>query len=243
LKELPVTRDPKAVTPRTRRLAAALVLALATAVPAHAEGPIVELIAAVKPSVVAVGGAGGFVGSGFAVGEGAHVLTALHTLRGISGGLAVRAGQGDAARMVRATQVASDPDNDLALLKIEGEALPPLRLFLGRQLSEGEEVALSGFPADPGHGAYPVTHRGVISSVRPVPGLAAQPVTAYQLDATGFSGAAGGPVVDPADGAVVGVINEAYSPGGVSAPERPGISFAMPIAPAIALLKKVGLEP
>jgi S1-C subfamily serine protease len=244
MKEASVTRDPKALPFRARRIAAALAVVMAAAAPARAEGPIVELIAAVKPSVVAVGGDGTPVGSGFAVGDGAHVLTALHLLRGSAGGLSVRTGQGEGARVQRATQVAADPDNDLALLKIEGAPLPPLRLFLGRQLSEGEEVAVSFFPADPSHGPYPVTHRGVISSIRPVPGVAARPVTAYQLDAAIVPGGTGGPVVDPADGAVVGVVNGAYAPGGPASPEPPpGVTFAMPIPPAIDLLRKAGQEP
>ena len=58
-------------------------------------------------------------------------------------------------------------------------------------------------------------------------------------------GNSGGPMVDPADGAVVGVINSTYvQETKESAADRPsGITFAMPIPPAIEMLRKAGLEP
>ena len=71
-----------------RRLMLAAFLAFA-AMPARADGPIVELIAAVKPSVVAIGTheetrrpPDVILGTGFAVGDGGHILTALHVVRG-----------------------------------------------------------------------------------------------------------------------------------------------------------------
>lgn len=250
-----------------RPVLAALALLFAAAVPARADGPIVELIAAVKPSVVAIGThedtrrpSDVILGTGFAVGDGGHILTALHVVRGApAGSLSIYVGTGDNAEIFRVKQVAADADNDMALLKIEGRKLPALRLFLGKPLSEGEEVAFTGYPVGAVYGLYPATHRGIVSAVTPIARAQVRPgdltpdmikaldkkIMAYQLDATSFPGNSGGPMVDPADGAVVGVINSTYvQETKDSVADRPsGITFAMPIQPAIDMLKKAGLEP
>jgi serine protease Do len=250
-----------------RRILAAIGMLFLTAVPARADGPIVELIAAVKPSVVAIGTHDDtsrppdvILGTGFAVGDGGHILTALHVVRGApAGSLSIYVGQGDDAEIFPVKQVAADPDNDMALLKIEGKTLPALRLFLGKPLSEGEEVAFTGYPVGAVYGLYPATHRGIVSAVTPIARAQVKPgdltpdmikaidkkIMAYQLDATSFPGNSGGPLVDPADGAVVGVIDSTYvQETKDSAADRPsGITFAMPIPPAIEMLKKAGLEP
>lgn len=249
-----------------RRLMLAAFLAFA-AVPARADGPIVELIAAVKPSVVAIGTHEDMrrppdviLGTGFAVGDGGHILTALHVVRGApAGSLSIYVGQGDDAEIFRVKQIAADADNDMALLKIEGKTLPALRLFTGKPLSEGEEVAFTGYPVGAVYGLYPATHRGIVSAVTPIARSQVKPgdltpemiraldrkIMAYQLDATSFPGNSGGPMVDPADGTVVGVINSTYvQETKDSAADRPsGITFAMPIQPAIEMLRRAGLEP
>jgi len=236
------TAKPK---PRMRMAAAAAVLLLAgVAAPARAEGPIVELIAAVKPSVVAIGAGDDILGSGFAVGDGAHVLTALHVLRGAPRGrLAIRIGQGAAAETAEVKQVAADEENDLALLRIEGRTLPALRLFLGKPLSEGEEVAFTGYAIRPVDQLYASTRRGIVSAIAPV-GWGGMKPGAYQLDVNGVPGDSGGPVVDPSDGAVVGIVNAAHAGRDDDGADRPsGLTFALPIPPAIEFLKKAGLEP
>ena len=249
-----------------RRLLLAVFLALA-AMPARAEGPVVELIAAVKPSVVAIGTheetrrpQDVILGTGFAVGDGGHILTALHVVRGApAGSLSIYVGQGDDAEIFRVRQITADADNDMALLKIEGKTLPALRLYLGKELFEGEEVAFTGYPVGAVYGLYPATHRGIISAITPIARSQVKPgdltpdmiraidkkIMAYQLDATSFPGNSGGPLVEPAEGAVVGVINSTYvQETKDSAADRPsGITFAMPIPPAIEMLKKAGLEP
>ena len=248
-----------------RHLFLAAMLAFA-ALPARAEG-ITALIAAVKPSVVAIGThevtrrpPDTILGAGFAVGDGSHILTALHVVRGApAASLSIYVGQGDDAQIVRATQVAADQDNDMALLRIEGKALRPLRLSTGNALEEGEEVAFTGYPVGAVYGLYPATHRGIVSAVTPIARAQVKPgdltpdmiraidrkIMAYQLDATSFPGNSGGPMVSPASGAVVGVINSTYvQETKDSAANRPsGITFAMPIQPAVEMLRRAGLQP
>jgi S1-C subfamily serine protease len=250
-----------------RKILAVITLFAAMAGPARADGAIVELIAAVKPSVVAIGTheetrrpVDQILGTGFAVGDGNHIMTALHVVRGApAGSLSIYVGQGDNAAIYPIKQVAADADNDMALMKIEGKKLPPLRMFMGKVLEEGEEVAFTGYPIGAVYGLYPATHRGIISAVTPIARAQVSPgdltpemikaldkkIMAYQLDATSFPGNSGGPLVDPSDGSVVGVINSTYvQETKEHALDRPsGITFAMPIPAAIEMLRKAGLEP
>ena len=85
-----------------------------------------------------------------------------------AGSLSIYVGQGDDAEIFRVKQVAADADNDMALLKIEGKKLPALRLFMGKPLSEGEEVAFTGYPVGAVYGLYPATHRGIVSAITQV---------------------------------------------------------------------------
>jgi S1-C subfamily serine protease len=242
-------------------------LVLAFGATAARADSIVELIAHVKPSVVAVGShdparrpVDDIQGTGFAVGDGKHVLTALHVVRSAGvGTLSAYVGKGDDAVVVPLVQVAVDEAHDMALLKLDGDALPALRLWVGDQLFEGQEVAFTGFPIGAVYGLYPATHRGIISAITPtaraqsrsgdltpemIRALERQTM-AYQLDATSFPGNSGGPLVDPADGTVVGIVNSTFvRETKERALDRPsGVTFAMPITPAVEMLRKAGLEP
>ncbi len=109
--------------------------------PAHAG--LEELIAAAKPSVVAVGVFSptssprfGFRGSGFVVGAGNLVVTNAHVLPevippgGSEGSLVVvvpTQGGGSATAGRGATLLGLDREHDLALLRIDGAPIPPWR--------------------------------------------------------------------------------------------------------------------
>ncbi|MBI1181721.1 MAG: trypsin-like serine protease [Alphaproteobacteria bacterium] len=246
-----------------------LIVAIAAALavsPARADS-VVELVAHVKPSVVAVGThdparqqVDDILGTGFAVGDGTHILTALHVVRAAGGaGLSVYVGQGDDATIYGVTQIVADEAHDMALLTVDGAKLPALHLFLGPKLDEGQEVAFIGFPIGAVYGLYPATHRGIVSAITPIARTQVKSgdltpdmiraiddkVIAYQLDATSFPGNSGGPLVDPSDGSVVGIVDSTFVQSTKEhALDRPsGITFAMPIPPAVEMLKKAGLEP
>lgn len=227
-----------------------------------------DLIAAARPSVVPVGTFSAtdnprfaFRGTGFAVGDGTLVVTNFHVLPSAvetagAPTLMVQAPRGPGAFEGRiARVVASDRARDLALLKIEGEALPALPLAEGALAREGLGIALIGFPIGGILGFSPVTHRGIISSITTIalPAPTAQrleeraiarlrdgPFEVYQLDATAYPGNSGGPVFDISTGRVVGVINMVLVRGTrESALSQPtGISYAIPVRFVRELLER-----
>jgi len=225
---------------------------------ASVAGGLPELVAAARGSIVPVGLYSAtdnprfaFRGTGFAVGDGLHVVTNFHVLPEAGdapGGptmmaLVPRGGGEHDPRMARV--VGTDRVHDLALLRIDGEPLKPLTLASDALAPEGTAVALIGFPVGGVLGFSPVTHRGIVSSVTRIalPAPTAQRLDAraiarlregafdvYQLDATAYPGNSGGPVFDTATGAVIGVVNMVLVRGTrESALSQPtGISYAIP---------------
>ena len=219
-----------------RALPALIALGLASVAPAvHAGLP--EVVAALKPSVVAVGTYNplasprfNFRGTGFIVGDGRQLATNAHVLpedTGARGQLVLqfagnRNAAGDRVPETRAlTVLAVDPTHDLALLQITGAPLPAVTLADG-PAREGQAVAFTGFPIGGLLGFSPVTHRGSISSITPIalpPPNARQLDAAavarlrqgafdiYQLDGTAYPGNSGGPLFDIETGQVLGVVN------------------------------------
>ena len=208
---------------------------IVTAHPVQAGLP--EVVAALKPSVVAVGTYDAlanprfnFRGTGFIVGDGrmlatnAHVLPEETALRQrlvlqIAGN---RNASGDRVPETRPlTVLAVDPVHDLALLQISGAPLPAATLADGTA-REGQAVAFTGFPIGGLLGFSPVTHRASLSSITPIalpPPNARQldaaavsrlrqgPFDIYQLDGTAYPGNSGGPLFDVDTGQVLGVVN------------------------------------
>jgi WD40 repeat protein/S1-C subfamily serine protease len=104
----------------------------------------------------------------------------------------------------RAELVASDPDRDLAVLKVTGfDGLPkPLDLAQKPELVETTAVAILGFPLGEKLGKNITISKGAISSLR----LNEQGEPAVvQIDANINPGQSGGPVVD-SQGRLVGVL-------------------------------------
>ena len=243
-------------------------LVLCLLVPLAAVAGLEELIVTAKPSVVAVGVYNatnsprfGFRGTGFVVGKGDMVVTNAHVLPDPlptreQGVLAIVTPKGGAGQQMRnATLLGMDRAHDLALLRIEGAALPALPLADGgTSPREGMSVAIIGYPIGGVLGFTPVTHRGIVSSITaivlPAPNsqaLNAQAIKQlrqgsfdiYQLDATAYPGNSGSPVLDVASGQVVAVINMVLVKGSKeSALTHPsGISYAIPVRFVNDLLK------
>ncbi len=226
-----------------------------------------DLIQAAKPSVVAVGTYKatdsprfGFRGTGFVVGAGDMVITNAHVLPApdaadASSDLAIHTARTSADSQSRdATLLAVDRAHDLALLRIEGPALPALKLSDGEHMREGMSVALIGYPIGGVLGFTPVTHRGIVASITAIvlPAPSSQALNAqavarirqgsfdiYQLDATAYPGNSGSPVFDIESGEVVAVINMVLVKGSKESALRypTGISYAIPVRFVNELLK------
>lgn len=232
-----------------------------------ARADLAEVLPRIKPSIVAVGTfqrtrspAFRFLGTGFAVGNGSLVATNAHVIaKAVTGDqmevLAVVLPGGDKSVVRRATQVASDRNSDLAVLRVEGAPLPPLPLAGGELVAEGRNIAFTGFPIGGALGLSPVTHRGIIAAVTPIgiPQANSQQLSpalvrrladgafrVYQLDATAYPGNSGSPMFDAETGEVLGIVNMVFVKGTkenvLSSPS--GISYAIPVSYLRALLKE-----
>jgi S1-C subfamily serine protease len=199
-----------------------------------AAASLIDTIERVKPSVVMVGtfdplGSPQFVlrGTGFAVGDGHVIATNAHVVGSAGDGkpamLVVETSLGESGRSRRAAYVWKvDKMHDLALLKIDGPALPALAFGDSGAVKEGLEVAFTGFPIGNILGFVPVTHHGMVSAVTPIalPSGNSGRLTAavirrlksgafdiFQLDATAYPGNSGGPLFNVDTGEVIGIIN------------------------------------
>ena len=169
------------------------------------------------------------LGTGFAVGDGTLVATNAHVVpdsldaEGFER-LIVFVGHGSNPSARTARVVATDPIHDLALLRVEGPAIPPLALVEAHPVREGEAIAFTGFPIGAVLGLHPVTHQGIISALTPtaIPAPSSghlsgrqiralkDPYIVYQLDATAYPGNSGSPVYLAESGAVVAVLNKVF---------------------------------
>ncbi|MEH6567740.1 MAG: serine protease [Halioglobus sp.] len=196
------------------------------------------------------GDAVSYRGTGFVVGNGMQVVTNAHVIPekldvDNNQSLAIFSGRGAKATAHIARVVRTDKEHDLALLEIQGVALPAMQLGDSASVREGQEVAFTGFPIGMVLGLYPVTHLGIVAAITPM----ARPVEnartmnaaqmrrlrnlfdAFQLDATAYPGNSGSPVFEPNTGRVLGVINSVLvKESKESILEKPsGISYAIPV--------------
>lgn len=246
-----------------------LLAALASIAPGWARAQHAEIVAKVKPSVVAVGTfqrtrspAFVFRGTGFAVGDGSLVVTNAHVL---PASLAedqfetlavVLPGQERTENGRSAVRVALDRERDLAVLRVAGTPLPALKVGDGSKVREGDTFLFTGYPIGNVLGAYPVTHRAMVSSIVPlaipsgsasqldsrvVRRLAGGAFPIFQIDATAYPGNSGSPLIEPTSGEVVAVINMVLVRGtreaGLAQPT--GITYAIPAQHVRALLANV----
>lgn len=234
-----------------------------------ARADIVELLPRIKPAVVGVGSLHPLqspriklMGTGFVVADGRHVVTNAHvppslveSEKGESVAVFLRGPGGVTVR--KAEKIASDPERDLALLRIEGEALPTLKIGNDGRAREGQLYYFTGYPIGAVLGLHPATHRAGLAAIAPVfsqpasikgltPKLikqAGDPFTIFQLDATAYPGNSGSPLYDGETGEVIGVINSVFVKGAKENALRDpsGITYAIPARYVNALLEKAGL--
>ncbi len=228
-----------------------------------------ETIIKIKPSIVGIGTYQKMksppltlMGTGFVVSDGLHIVTNAHVIPETLNlekmeKQVVITGHDSKPEIRDATVIAKDKDYDLALLKINGPALPALQLGSSNTVREGKRMAYTGFPIGMILGFYPVTHQATISSITPIIRPAhntaqldaklirqlQSPFMVFQLDGVAYPGNSGSPLYDPDTGLVYGIINMVYVKGkkeaALSAPS--GISYAIPGKYIVNLLRKSNL--
>ncbi|MFF5448253.1 S1C family serine protease [Streptomyces sp. NPDC012888] len=209
----------------------------------------------VGPSVVRIdtrGGGGQSTGSGVVITGDGEVVTNNHV---ISGASEIQVTTSDGKKYA-AKLVGTDPDKDLALIRLEGaKGLKPARLGDSGKLRVGEEVVAIGSPdrltgtvtsgivsaldrevnvpkskspqGERGSGGWPFSFDG-----RQFNGDTGSDTTSYkaiQTDASLNPGNSGGALVNMA-GEVVGMPSAIYSPGNDSSTAGSvGLGFAIPV--------------
>src|SRR6185295_16817432 len=169
------------------------------------------------------------IGSGVIIDPDGYIVTNAHVLRGahriqvkipaaVSDETTDSSLVGGRGRTMEARIIGSDPDIDLALLKIEARGLPALPLSDYNKLRQGEVVFAFGSP----EGLQDSVTMGVVSAVARQPDADSSMVF-VQTDAPINPGSSGGPLVN-VDGEVVGINTFIVTEGG----GNEGLGFAIP---------------
>jgi putative serine protease PepD len=200
---------------------------------------IVRVASQVKPSVVTImttDSASGSphsvqstgAGSGFIVTAAGLILTNNHVVTGSSSLVVVL----DDTRQLPATVVATDPQHDLALIKINATGLTPVALGDSSAIQVGQLAIAIGSPL--GTFTDSVT-QGIVSGVNRsitvgdrVTGTQEDLSGLIQTDASINPGNSGGPLLD-ASGSVIGIVT-------ASASNAQDVGFAIPINQAKSLI-------
>ncbi|MGN6636408.1 MAG: S1C family serine protease [Oryzihumus sp.] len=205
---------------------------------------LADVAARIRSSVVALNvsttvpdGVGGTMthkvaGTGFAFDRSGDIATNAHV---VSGARAVTVTLPNGSR-VPATVVASDPDADLAVVRMEGASLPPLSLATDLNprvgdfvIAAGNALALEGTPT--------VTV-GIISALGRTVSFSNGSTLSHllQTDAAISSGDSGGPLLS-ASGAVIGITTAGASSSDEALAQN--IGFGIPIARAAPILHRL----
>jgi serine protease DegQ len=169
------------------------------------------------------------LGSGVIVSAGGYVLTNNHVVENAEE-IEVSLNDG---RRAKATVVGTDPDSDLAVLKIDLDKLPALVLGDSNSLQVGDQVLAIGNP----FGVGQTVTSGIVSAL----GRNQLGINTFenfiQTDAAINPGNSGGALVD-SSGNLVGINTAIYSRSGGSM----GIGFAIPVATARQVLESIVAE-
>ncbi|MEE4377457.1 MAG: DegQ family serine endoprotease [Candidatus Competibacteraceae bacterium] len=155
------------------------------------------------------------VGSGFIISTDGYVLTNAHVVENND---SITVGLGD-RRELPAKVIGADPRSDIALLKVEADNLPAVKIGDSAKLKVGQWVLAIGSP----FGFESTATQGIISALgRSLPSDNYVPF--IQTDAAVNPGNSGGPLFN-LNGEVIGINSQIYSrTGGYQ-----GVSFAIPI--------------
>lgn len=165
------------------------------------------------------------LGSGFVISDDGYVMTNAHVVQDADE-ILVRLND---RRELNAEVIGSDPQTDVALLKIDASDLPTLTLGDSDELKVGEWVAAIGSPFGFDHSVT----AGIVSAInRTLPRDAYVPF--IQTDVAINPGNSGGPLFN-LDGEVVGINSQIFTRSGGFM----GVSFAIPINVAMDVAEQL----
>jgi len=171
-------------------------------------------------------------GSGAIISPDGYILTNNHVIEGASS-LSVELTSGD---RYPARVIATDPDRDLALIKVDARDLKAIPISAGRAVQVGESVVSIGSP----QGLVGTVSVGIITAVgRCVENLGLEDL--YQTNAGIARGSSGGPLIDQ-HGQLVGINVAVAISGGEHVPLTE-FGFSIPIRYAQGLLSYVSTLP
>ena len=163
------------------------------------------------------------LGSGFIISPDGYILTNNHVVEGAD---EIEVTLTD-SRRARATVIGTDPDTDLAILKVELDKLPVIVLGNSDQLAVGDQVLAIGNP----FGVGQTVTSGIVSAL----GRSQLGINTFenfiQTDAAINPGNSGGALVD-VHGNLLGINTAIYSRSGGNM----GIGFAIPVSTARLVL-------
>lgn len=165
------------------------------------------------------------LGSGFIISEDGYVITNHHVVKGADEIIVKLSDR----RQLVAELVGSDPRSDIALLKLEGDNFPSVKLGDSDALKVGQWVLAIGSP----FGFDASVTAGIVSAKgRSLPSENYVPF--IQTDVAINPGNSGGPLFD-LDGNVVGINSQIYTRSGGFM----GLSFAIPIEDAMDVVEQI----
>jgi serine protease Do len=171
------------------------------------------------------------LGSGVIVSPEGYILTANHVVQGADlDGVKVSLANG--GREYTAKVIGTDPQTDIAVLKIDAENLSPIAIADSDKIEVGDIVMAIGNPFGVGQtvtmGMVSATGR---TSLGIIPGGYENFI---QTDASINQGNSGGALID-AEGRLIGINTAIFSPSGGNA----GIGFAVPINLARGVMERL----
>ena len=166
------------------------------------------------------------LGSGVIVSDNGYILTNHHVIESVD---QIEVALAD-ARKVAARVVGTDPDTDLAVLKIEQPQLPAITFAKADQVRVGDMVLAIGNP----FGVGQTVTFGIVSGL----GRSQLGITTFesfiQTDATIHPGNSGGALID-VNGNLIGINTAIYSRTGASM----GIGYAIPVSIARQVMEQI----
>lgn len=183
---------------------------------------VVDIAQRVRPAITQIrveGKQGDASGSGVLFQSDGHLLTNFHVIDGADAVKVVI----DSGRELTAKVVGSDPENDVAVLKIDGGPFPVAALGTAADLHVGQPAIAIGSPL--GLAGGPSVTVGVVSALhRRLDTQSGTPLLdMIQTDAPISPGSSGGALLD-SDGAVIGLTTAVATTDGAQ-----GLGFATPI--------------